>query len=144
MDTLPKTRNWLTLILLTWTIWRAPTNASKWRMGFNSAFKGLKYAASISDIFWLSSKSRFLFRSVYVPVRSKVVSTATDRQKQTSKPRKPSEHKKSLIAPLSTSSLRRQPAPTGTYRDFRDALFRNICASTACRVLVIVVCTSVW
>jgi hypothetical protein len=31
----------LTLILLTWTKWRAPTNASKWRMGFNSAFKGL-------------------------------------------------------------------------------------------------------
>ena len=31
----------LTLILLTWTIWRAPTNASKWRMGFNSAFKGI-------------------------------------------------------------------------------------------------------
>ena len=31
----------LTLILLTWAIWRAPTNASKWRMGFNSAFKGL-------------------------------------------------------------------------------------------------------
>ena len=31
----------LTLNLLTWTIWRAPTNASKWRMGFNSAFKGL-------------------------------------------------------------------------------------------------------
>jgi len=32
----------LTLILLTWTKWRAPTNASKWRMEFNSAFKGLK------------------------------------------------------------------------------------------------------
>ena len=31
----------LTLILLMWTIWRAPTSASKWRMGFNSAFKGL-------------------------------------------------------------------------------------------------------
>ena len=31
----------LTLILLTWTIWRPPTNASKWRVGFNSAFKGL-------------------------------------------------------------------------------------------------------
>ena len=31
----------LTLILLTWTIWRAPTNASKRRMGFNSTFKGL-------------------------------------------------------------------------------------------------------
>ena len=27
----------LTLILLTWTIWRAPTNASKWQMGFNSS-----------------------------------------------------------------------------------------------------------
>ena len=33
---------YLTLILLTWTIWRASTNASKWRMGFNSAFKRLK------------------------------------------------------------------------------------------------------
>ena len=33
---------YLTLTLLTWTIWRAPTNASKWRMGFNSAFKGLR------------------------------------------------------------------------------------------------------
>jgi hypothetical protein len=32
----------LTLILLTWTKWRAPASASKWRMGFNSAFKGLK------------------------------------------------------------------------------------------------------
>ena len=34
----------LTLILLTWTKWRAPTNAGKWRMGFNSAFKGLNTA----------------------------------------------------------------------------------------------------
>jgi len=32
----------LTLILLTWKIWRAPNNASRWQMGFNSAFKGLK------------------------------------------------------------------------------------------------------
>jgi len=31
----------LTLILLTWSIWRAPNNVSKWKMGFNSAFKGL-------------------------------------------------------------------------------------------------------
>ena len=31
----------LTLILLTWRIWRAPNNASKWQMGFNLAFKGL-------------------------------------------------------------------------------------------------------
>jgi hypothetical protein len=34
----------LTLILQTWTKWRAPTNASKWRMVLNSAFKGLNKA----------------------------------------------------------------------------------------------------
>jgi hypothetical protein len=28
-------------LLLTLTKWRAPINASKWRIGFNSAFKGL-------------------------------------------------------------------------------------------------------
>jgi len=33
--------NNLTLILLTWRIWWAPNNASRWQMGFNSAFKGL-------------------------------------------------------------------------------------------------------
>ena len=32
----------LTLNLLTTTIVAAPSNASKWQMGFNSAFKGLK------------------------------------------------------------------------------------------------------
>jgi hypothetical protein len=32
----------LTLILLTWSIWWAHNNASKWQLGFNSAFKGLK------------------------------------------------------------------------------------------------------
>ena len=32
----------LTLILLTWRKW-TPNNASKWQMGFNSAFKGLKH-----------------------------------------------------------------------------------------------------
>jgi hypothetical protein len=31
------------LILLMWRIWWAPNNASKWQMGFNSAFKGLIY-----------------------------------------------------------------------------------------------------
>ena len=32
----------LTLNLLTTTIVAPPSNASKWQMGFNSAFKGLK------------------------------------------------------------------------------------------------------
>jgi hypothetical protein len=31
----------ITLILLTWRIWWAPNNASRWQMGLNSAFKGL-------------------------------------------------------------------------------------------------------
>jgi len=31
----------LTLILLKWRIWWAPNNASRWQMGFNSAFKEL-------------------------------------------------------------------------------------------------------
>ena len=35
--------NVLTLILLTWRIWWAPNNASRWQMGFNSEFKGLIY-----------------------------------------------------------------------------------------------------
>jgi hypothetical protein len=33
----------LTLILLMWTKLWAPASASKWWMGFNSAFKGLIY-----------------------------------------------------------------------------------------------------
>jgi len=32
----------LTLNPLTWKIWWAPNNASKWQMGFNPAYKGLK------------------------------------------------------------------------------------------------------
>jgi hypothetical protein len=36
--------NDLTLILLTWRNWWTPNNASKWQMGFNSAFKGLMYS----------------------------------------------------------------------------------------------------
>ena len=37
------TAPWLTLIPLTCRIWWAPNNASRWQMGFNSAFKGLIY-----------------------------------------------------------------------------------------------------
>ena len=33
----------LTLILLTWRIWWAPNNASRWQKGFNSTFKGLMF-----------------------------------------------------------------------------------------------------
>jgi len=33
--------------MLTWKIWWAPNNASRWQMGFNSAFKGLKFQCKI-------------------------------------------------------------------------------------------------
>ena len=49
----------LTLIQLTWTIWRAPTNASKWRMGSNSAFKGLIRTA-LPQQHWLSERDSVL------------------------------------------------------------------------------------
>jgi len=42
--------NDLTLILLTWRKWWTPNNASKWQMGFNSAFKGLKLINRRQDI----------------------------------------------------------------------------------------------
>ena len=38
----------LTLTLLTWTVWRAPTNATKWRMGFNVAFN--PYPANVNNM----------------------------------------------------------------------------------------------
>ena len=48
----------LTLILLTWTIWRAPTKASKWRMEFNSAFKGLNLLKRHRNIFRCRKKKK--------------------------------------------------------------------------------------
>ena len=41
---------WLTLNPLTWKIWWAPNNASRWQVGFNSAFNGLRST-------WCSSSS---------------------------------------------------------------------------------------
>jgi len=40
----------LTVILLMWRIWWASNNASRWQMGFNSAFKGL--IDKIVHLFW--------------------------------------------------------------------------------------------
>jgi hypothetical protein len=45
----------LTLILLTSTKWWAPASASKWQMGFDLAFKGLKKVnLYFSDVFCFS------------------------------------------------------------------------------------------
>ena len=38
--------DFLTLILLKWKIWWAPNNASSWKMGYNSVFKGLRKVAN--------------------------------------------------------------------------------------------------
>ena len=40
----------LTLYLLMWRIWWAPNNASRWQMGFNSAFGGLIKVRSCSAL----------------------------------------------------------------------------------------------
>ena len=42
----------LTLTLLTWRIWWSPNNANRWQMGFNSAFKGLKYPLTLTLLTW--------------------------------------------------------------------------------------------
>jgi len=52
----------LTRILLMWRIWWAPKNASKWQMGFNSVFKGLRTSSNNFSLFlnWLFRKLKFL------------------------------------------------------------------------------------
>jgi len=42
----------LTPTLLTWRIGWAPNNASKWQMGFNSAFKGLRLKIEGCNQYW--------------------------------------------------------------------------------------------
>jgi len=49
----------LTLILLTWRIWWAPNNSSKWQMGFNSAFKGLKTYNPTHSIYYRSKGANY-------------------------------------------------------------------------------------
>ena len=59
MGRIAKFEGKLTLILLTWKIRRAPNNASRWQMGFNSAFKGLKGSGGLNK-----SNKRKLFYSI--------------------------------------------------------------------------------
>ena len=55
----------LTLTLLTWTIWRAPTDASKWRMGFHSAFKGLIIKHGENFVTFYSFRNRISTGAAY-------------------------------------------------------------------------------
>jgi hypothetical protein len=56
---------YLTLNLLTWTKWWAPASASKWQIGFNSAFKGLM-DISLPALFFDPS-STFLILQAEIP-----------------------------------------------------------------------------
>ena len=51
----------LTLILLTCRIWWTPNNASRWQMGFNSAFKGLKWILTFYNLLvtWCTTSLTF-------------------------------------------------------------------------------------
>ena len=46
-------------------MWRAPTNASKWRMGFNSAFKGLKMPFATVCSEWCLIQRRYQLLILY-------------------------------------------------------------------------------
>jgi hypothetical protein len=48
----------LTLNLLTTTIVAPPSNASKWQMGLNSAFKGLKIKAPWDNTPYINAKKK--------------------------------------------------------------------------------------
>jgi hypothetical protein len=47
----------LTLIPLMWRMWWGPNNASRWQMGFNAAFKGLKVSMRTGIFFCFSAHS---------------------------------------------------------------------------------------
>jgi len=61
----------LTLNTLTWKIWWASNNASRWQKGFNSAFKGLNMASKntvLTAIHWTET-CEFLLTSISISVQ---------------------------------------------------------------------------
>jgi len=61
----------LTLILLTWRIWWAPNNASRWQMGFNLVFKGLSKWSRWSWKIFSSNKFLTSVSKIEIPAKSK-------------------------------------------------------------------------
>jgi hypothetical protein len=68
-----KTSHYLTVILLTWRIWRVPNNASRWQMGFNSAFKGLIIMNNVTVL--STQKNIYLVTAKYASVSADVGSS---------------------------------------------------------------------
>jgi hypothetical protein len=60
----------LTLMLLTWRIWWAPNNASRWQMGFNSVFKGLRSDKNKGNFTRKPSTFMIISRWIIVRVRN--------------------------------------------------------------------------
>jgi len=65
----------LTLNPLTWKIWWAPNNASKWQMGFNSAFKGLRFRKCFYKFRWFLRQVHQMFYPIKITYK---LSTAPD------------------------------------------------------------------
>ena len=80
----------LTLILLTWRIWWAPNNASRWQMGFNSALKVLKETAGC---FCLST-TRTVWGQLQLACRSRYTSLSRCVKKLKPETRRSSEVKR--------------------------------------------------
>jgi hypothetical protein len=75
---LPHLQHTLSLNLLTTTIVAPPSNASKWQMGFNSAFKGLINIFSEIERNWATAniqkkEQTTLYKFFTTPKRSKKV-----------------------------------------------------------------------
>jgi hypothetical protein len=65
----------LTLILLTWRLGWALNNASKWQMGFNSSFKGIKWSClsvSTHSLIHGSSWKGFLHEILHLRTKKKL------------------------------------------------------------------------
>jgi len=65
--------NILTLILLMWRIRWASNNARKWQMGFNSAFKGLKYISfhSVRFVHFIKSNNIGKKKGQVIPLQGR-------------------------------------------------------------------------
>jgi len=77
----PKNLASLTLILLTWRIWRAPNNASRSQMAFKTAFKGLNTSETLHRTETVRTEHthlpKTLFRTQKLRMISRIIPSST-------------------------------------------------------------------